>query len=908
MSIRNLDKLFKPKSLALIGATARDGAVGAVVLRNLVRAGLKGRLMLVNPHHQELAGMPVHADVAGLPEAPDLAVLVTPPETVPGLIAELGARGTKAAVVITAGFAELGDAGRALQRRALEAAAPHLLRIIGPNCVGVMVPQIGLDASFSHIAPVAGDLAFVSQSGAMITAVLDWAAPRRIGFSNVVSLGDMADVDFGDMLDFLAADPATRAILLYIEGVTHARKFMSAARAAARGKPVLVVKVGRSQEAARAARSHTGALAGADAVYDAAIRRAGMLRVDTMTELFDAVETLALTRPQQGDRLAVLTNGGGPGVLATDALIAAGGRLATLSPATVARLDRVLPPTWSRGNPVDIIGDAPGKRYADALAVLLEEPDADAILVLNAPTAMADPSEAAAAVVATLQAAPSASLVGRNLLTAWLGERTAAPARRRFAEARIATYETPDSAVRGFMHRVHYRRNQELLLETPAAQPENAAPDEAAVRARLARGAAHGPAWLDAEDVAAVLAAYGIPLPQARIVADAAAAAAAAAAIGFPVALKIRSPDITHKSDVGGVALNLGTTARVAAEAEAMLARVNAAQPAARLEGFLVQQMVHRPGALELIIGLVDDPTFGPVVMFGQGGSAVERLNDTTLELPPLNDALARAQMARTRVWRLLQGYRGRPPADIAAITRVLIAVAQLAADHPELRELDINPLLADAAGVIAVDARIRVAPGGRPSWLAISPYPRALEADARLRDGTALRLRPIRPEDEPALQDLARHMNPQDLRLRFFTPIRDLPHALAARLSQIDYDREMALVARLAGDGAALGVVRISADPDNRRAEYAIALRSDWKGRGLGYLLMERIIAIARSRGIGEVFGDVLNENEPMLKLARALGFQLQRHPEDPELVRVVLQVSGIRNEEALPILIPDP
>jgi acetyltransferase len=890
MSTRNLDKLFKPKSLALIGATTREGAVGTVVLRNLQRGGFKGRLMLVNPHHQELAGLPVFPDIAALPETPELAVVITPPATVPGLVAALGARGTRAVVIITAGFGELGEQGRALQLQALAAAQPHLLRLVGPNCVGIMVPEIGLNASFSHIAPASGDLAFISQSGAMITAVLDWAAPRRLGFSKVVSLGDMADVDFGDTLDYLTGDPATRAILLYVEGITHARKFMSAARAAARAKPVLAVKVGRSPEAARAARSHTGALAGSDAVYDAAFRRAGMLRVDTMTELFDAVETLALTRTQHGDRLAILTNGGGPGVLATDALVAAGGTLARLAPGTVAKLDRLLPPTWSRGNPVDIIGDAPGKRYADALAALLEDPETDAILALNAPTALASPSEAADAVIATLASRPQSELVGRNVLTAWLGEGAAAAARARFAEARLATYETPDSAVRGFMHRVRYHRNQELLLETPAARSEDFSPDIAAVRAVIERTAAAGPAWLEAEDVASVLAAYGIPVPKSRVVADPAAAAAAASAIGFPVALKIRSPDITHKSDLGGVALNLGNPGRVAAEAQAMLARIKVAQPAARLDGFLVQEMAQRPTAIELIIGLVDDSIFGPVVMFGQGGIAVELVNDTSLELPPLNDVLARAQMARTRVWRLLQGYRGRPPADLAQIAQVLIAVAQLAADHPELRELDINPLIADAAGVVALDARLGVGPAVETRRLAIKPYPRELESDASLRDGTPLRLRPVRPEDEPSLRDLAGHMKPEDLRLRFFTPIRGLPHALAARLSQIDYDREMAIIARLAADGTALGVARFAADPDNRRAEFAVALRSDWKGRGLGYLLMQRIIAIARQRGIAEIIGDVLHENQPMLKLARALGFAPTAHPEDPELVRVVL------------------
>jgi acetyltransferase len=896
MSTRNLDKLFKPKSVALIGATARRGAVGAVMLRNLRRAGLKCPLMLVNPHHRELEGMPVYPTVASLPQAPDLAIIATPPQTVPGLIAELGERGGKAAVVITAGFGELGEHGRALQQQALEAAQPHLLRLVGPNCVGLAVPAIGLDASFSHIAPLPGDLAFISQSGAMITAVLDWAAPRRLGFSHVVSLGDMADVDFGDMLDYLVADPGTRAILLYVEAITHARKFMSAARAAARSKPLLAVKTGRFAQGARAARSHTGALAGSDAVYDAAFRRAGMLRVDTMDELFDAVETLVLTRPQHGDRLAILTNGGGPGVLATDALIAGGGTLATLSPQTIARLDKLLPATWSRGNPVDIIGDASGKRYAEALDVLIQQPELDAILVLNAPTALARPSQAARAVIDTLAATRPSQLLGRNVLTAWLGERAAAPARRRFAEARIATFDTPDAAVRGFMHRVHYRRNQELLLETPAARGDDFAPDTQAVHAIIARALSAGPAWLDAEDVWAVLGAYGIPLPKSRMIGDAEAAATAAAAIGFPVVLKIRSPDITHKSDVGGVALNLSSPEQVRAEALAMLARVKAAQGTARLDGFLVQEMVRRPGALELIVGLVDDSVFGPVVMFGQGGIAVEQLNDTTLELPPLNAALARAAVARTRVWRLLEGYRGQPAADLAAISLVLIRVAQLAADHPEIRELDVNPLLADATGVIALDARIRGAPAVRPgaARLSISPYPREFESGQALKDGTQLLLRPVRPEDEPVLQDLASRMNPEDLRLRFFTPLKVLPHALAARLSQIDYDREMALIARRADDGMALGVVRFSADPDNRRAEFAIALRSDWKGRGLGHLLMTRIIDIARRRGLAEIFGDVLRENEPMLTLARALGFVVSDHPDDPQLVRVARQVSG--------------
>src|SRR5271168_795707 len=587
MSVRNLDKLFKPCSVALIGATDRPGSVGAVVLRNLRRAGFRGEMLLVNRHHQTLDGMPVYPEVASLPRPPDLAVIVTPPDTVPGLVAALGERGTKAGVVITAGFGELGDAGRALQQATLDAARPHLLRLVGPNCVGIIVPKIGLDASFSHLAPPTGDIAFVSQSGAMITAMLDWAVPRGIGFSHVVSLGDMADVDFGDMLDYLAADSRTRAILLYVEAITHGRKFLSAARAASRIKPVLVLKAGRSNAGARAATSHTGALAGADAVYDAVFRRAGMLRVGTMAELFDAAETLALTREQVGERLVILTNGGGAGVLATDALIATGGRLAELSQDTIAELNRCLPATWSHGNPVDIIGDAPGTRYADALAVLIRDPEVDAILVLNCPTALAQPEEAARAVIDAVGAAEPGALRHRNVITAWLGEHSARSARRLFAEARIATYETPDSAIGGFMHRVQHRRNRELLMETPPARTDAFEADPEAARRVIATALAARQTWLDPETTGAILAAYAIPLAASHPADDPDQAARVAATIRFPVALKIRSPDITHKTDVGGVALNLGNADRVRREAAAMLERVREARPGACLDGFL---------------------------------------------------------------------------------------------------------------------------------------------------------------------------------------------------------------------------------------------------------------------------------------------------------------------------------
>ena len=888
MSVRNLDRIFKPRSIVLIGASERAGSVGAVTLRNLTRAKPLGPLYLVNPRHKSLAGLPVYPDIGSLPAVPDLAVIATPPETVPGLIAELGALGTRGAVVVTAGFGELGAHGRELQRQALEAARPHLLRMVGPNCLGVMAPASGLDASFSHIAPLKGNLAFVSQSGALITAVLDWAQPRGIGFSHVVSLGDMADVDFGDMIDYLAADAGTRAILLYVEGITNARKFMSAARAAARIKPVVVVKVGRFAEAARAARSHTGALAGSDAVYEAAFRRAGLLRVDTMAELFDAVETLALTGPQPSDRLVILTNGGGPGVLATDALVGMGGKLASLSDETIAALDKVLPPTWSRGNPVDIIGDASGKRYRDALEVLLARPEADAILVLNCPTALGDPSEAAQAVVDTIAARRTAhGGQGRNVFTSWLGDQTATPARAIFTQAGVATYETPDDAVLGFMHRVRHRKSQEALLETPVADKASHAPDAKAVHAIIACAVAEERRWLDPQEIATIFAAYGIPVAASQIVATPEAAAEAARAIGKTVALKIQSRDLTHKSDIGGVVLDLDTPDRVATAAGEMRARIAKAKPDARLEGFLVQEMVRRPEALELIVGLVDDRVFGPVVLFGHGGTAVELHKDSTLELPPLNLSLARAQMARTRVWNLLQGYRGKPPADIDGIANVLVRVGQLAVDHPEIAELDINPLLADASGVIAVDARIAVAKAevSRKGRLAIAPYPAQFAATGILPDGTKIALKPILPEHEALVQDIVGHMSAEDIRLRFLGPMKELSHQLAARLTQIDYDREMAFIAFPEEGGPALGLVQYVADPDNLRAEYAVALRSDWKGRGLGYLLMTRLLDIARLRGIGEIFGYVENDNAPMLDVCRSLGFDIAADRGDSRL-----------------------
>lgn len=872
MTVRNLDRLFKPGSVALIGATDREGSVGRVTGRNLLEGGFSGPVWFVNPGRSEVLGRPCYPDVASLPGVPDLAVIATPPETVTPLIAELGARGTKAAVVITAGFGG-GAEGRQVKQAMLDAAQPHLLRIIGPNCLGVLVPGIGLNASFAHISPTRGKLAFVAQSGAIISSVVDWAASRGIGFSHLVSMGEMVDVDFGDMLDYLAADTESSAVLLYIEAVTSARKFMSAARRAARSRPVLAIKAGRRAEGAKAVASHTGALAGADAVYDAALRRAGVLRVFDLDELFAAVETLATANMPAGDRLTILSNGGGIGILATDALIDAGGRLAELSPGTIAALDRVLPPTWSRTNPVDIVGDAPGRRYADALAALLEDPQVDAILTLNCPTAVTSGTEAAQAVIDTV--------AGRRrcVLTSWVGEQTARDARERFAAAGIPSYGTPEQAVQGFMHIVRYRRSQDMLMETPPSVPEEFTPDTALAEEVIARVLADGRDMLTGPESQKVIAAYGIPTVITRIARTAEDAGRIAGDIDGPVALKILSPEISHKSDVGGVALGVRGAAEAERTAAAMLARVAAKRPDARLEGITVEPMIRRDHAHELIVGMIEDPQFGPVLLFGQGGTAVEVIADRALALPPLNMNLAHELMGRTRVHRLLQGYRDRPPAALDDIALTLIKLSQLVADLPQVTELDINPLLADDQGVIALDARVRVreAASTGTARFAIRPYPRELESAVAAASGRRLLLRPIRPEDEPALRYAFSLLSPESIRMRFFAPLKEMTHALGARLTQIDYEREMALVLTdPAGtpEPQMYGVVRISADPDNEKAEFAVIVRDDMTGQGLGELLMRRIMDYARSRGIGELFGDVLVGNEAMLGLCRRLGF----------------------------------
>ena len=818
MSIRHLDALFRPGSVAVVGASDRPRSAGSVMVRNLLQGGFGGTVMPVNPQRRSVAGIAACRKVADLPVAPDLAVICTPAPTVPDLVAKLAELGTRAVVVIAAGMSTIAQGGGGtLQQQMLDAARPRLLRILGPNCLGLIVPGAGLNASFAHVGALPGRLAFVSQSGALCSAVLDWAHSNEIGFSHFVSLGDSADVDAGDVLDYLGSDPSTTAILLHLESIDEARKFMSAARGAARNKPVLVIKSGRAEAKGQTAAAPAPALPPADEVHDAALSRTGMLRVYGIEELFAAAETLTRARRIYGERLAILTNGAGPGVMATDVLLGGGGTLAKLAPETIARLDEVLPPAWSRANPVDILGDAPGERYSAAFRVLLDAGEIDCVLVLHTPTAVASSEDAARAVVQTLGEKQRARIV----LTSWLGGEAARPPRHLLRQAGIATYDTPESAVRAFLHMIRFSRNQDMLMETPPSLPTGFEPRTRDARRVIEGALAEQRSQLTEPEAKAVLAAYGVPVVETRFAADVGEAISLAREIGFPVALKILSPDLTHKSDVGGVSLDLQTPEATRQAAEDMVERLQTHRPAARLVGWSVQQMARRPGAHELIVGAATDPVFGPVILFGRGGIAVEVIADRAVALPPLNINLARELVSRTRVSRLLKGYRDRPAADLEAILLTLIQVSQIIIDLPEVVELDVNPLLASPEGVLALDARICLEPAeGDPiGRLAIRPYPRELEETVTLRDGRTVLLRPIRPEDEPAHQDLFQRMTPEDIYYRFFNVIHRMPHSQLARFTQIDYDREMAFIATVTdeeGKPQTLGVVRAVGDPDN--------------------------------------------------------------------------------------------
>jgi len=892
MTIQNLDYMFRPASVALFGASERPGSVGATVAANLLSGGFNGPVWFVNPKHKEVQGQRCYASTEELPGKPDLAVIAIPAPAIPELIAALGDKGCRAAVVLSAGIE--GD----LETKMLEAARPHGLRILGPNCIGLLMGGSGLNASFSHAAPIPGDIALVSQSGALLTSVLDWANGRQIGFSLMASVGNMADVDFGDMLDYLAGDVSSKAVLLYMEGIKHAPKFMSAARRAARSKPVIVIKTGRHASAAKAAASHTGALAGSDQVYDAAFRRAGVLRVPDLDELFIAAETVERIGTLPGERLTILTNGGGAGVLAADALADQDGELTDLSDETRAALDKVLPATWSGGNPVDIIGDAGAERYKNAMKILLEDADTDAILVMNCPQALASSEDTARAVI---EAVKETKRPGQRkpVVANWLGSVAAAKAREMFAENDIPSFETPGQSIGGFMNLVHYSRAQHELMRAPPMLPRPLSFDADGAKTQISKVLEAGRSMMTEPEAKRLLQAYDIPVVPAYEAAtpeDVRKAASELLKDHAAVVLKIVSDDISHKSDVGGVRLDIDSAEQAQSAAREMLERIGEARPGARIDGISVQPMIHGKLAHELIVGMSEDETFGPVLMFGAGGTAVEVVKDTAMALPPLDLKLAHDVIRETRISRLLSGYRDRPAADMDAIALTLVKISYLISQHPEIRELDINPLRADENGAVALDARVVLAKSdGHPRTpMAIRPYPHEWEKTITLDTYGEVFIRPIRPDDEKLYEEMIARMDEGDLRLRFFSPQRHMSRKFLARLTQIDYGREIAFVALTPSENEMLGVARFFADPDYQKAEYAVMTRSDLKGRGLGWQLMRHLIDYARAEGLERLYGSVLSENVTMLRMCQQLGFKTGRDPEDPTIFKVELSLNG--------------
>jgi acetyltransferase len=862
--------------VALVGATEREGALGNIVYCNLAAGGLGERLYAVNPKHARVHGRTAYPRLSRLPEPAELAVVVTPAPTLPGIIDDAAAAGIKAAIVLSSGFAESGEAGLALQQKMLEKAKRHGVRILGPNCLGAMRADIGVNATFARKAARPGNLAVVSQSGAICGALLDWADRAGVGFTSVVSLGAAADVDFGEVLDFLMADAATEAVLLYVEGIRDARRYLSALRAAARVKPVVALKVGRYAAGSQADASHTRALASADAVFDAALRRAGTVRVKTYTQLFAAARALSGTPIPRGERLAILTNGGGPGVVAADSAAENGVPLADLSGATLKILDSKLPPHWSHANPVDIGGDAPPERFAAAASALLADPGVDALLAMYSPVAMTEPEAAARAVAHASRGA------GKPVLTAWLGDINPNE-RRDYLESRgIANFYTPESAVEAFSFLCAYRRNQAQLMEAPTARaPDEPRPDLEKAEALRAGALAQGRKLLSQDEARDLAAAFGLPVPASVVAATREAAVAAAAQIGFPVVVKIQSPDILHKSDVGGVRLALQNADMVASAFDDMMRHVRALRPDARIEGAIVQPMLRYPHTREVLVGVATDPTFGPVISFGTGGVAVEAVRDSALALPPLNAPLARELMGRTRVHRLLAGYRDVPAADLEALTQVLCGVSRMVCALPWIKEMDLNPVLAHAGGAIIADARVALhegtgrklpAPGRRYPHLAIHPYPSELEGEIRLREGARLPVRPMRPEDTELELAFFRGLSERSRYHRFMQHLPELPPRMLARFTQLDYDRELALVALHAGQFVAVG--RYAPNLDGVSAEFALTVADAWQAKGIGRALLERLCQCAREAGYEALYGYILAGNRDMLQLALRLGF----------------------------------
>jgi len=888
----DISPIFEAQSVALIGASDREGSLGRVVLKNLGDAGFGGPIHAVNPKHDEVQGRRCFDSVADIGEHVDLAVIVTPAAAVPEVLEDCGVSGVPAAVILSAGFRESGDAGRELEQAVLAAARRHGIRFIGPNCLGVMRPDIGLNATFSQRMARPGQIALVSQSGAMCTAMLDWAGPRNIGFSCVISSGIAADVDFGEILDYLILDPATHAIMLYIEGIHDPRRFMSALRAASRAKPVIVMKAGRFAEGSRAAVSHTGALVGSDDVFNAALKRAGVVRVHNYSDFFAVAETLHTGVRTAGPRLAVVTNGGGPGVMAADFMVDRNLRLAKLADATRQMLDERLSAAWSGSNPIDVLGDASVEHYTEAVRACLADAGVDGVLAIVVPQAMTDPASIAQRMVELRDS------TRKPILACWMGDESMRSSYDLFRTNGLPVYATPEAAVEAFAAAAAYRANQELLLQVPKALGRRAEPDRDGAQLIIQNALAENRNVLDAVESKALLSAFGIPVMRSLPAHDANEALAIAEETGFPLAMKIHSADITHKSDVDGVRLGISNGRDVQTAYRELVETARERQPGARINGVLIEPMWQSRAGRELMLGVVNDVVFGPVISVGLGGTMVEVIRDRSIGLPPLNRFLARSMIADTRAARFLEEFRGKPAASRRAVEDVILRLSDMVCELPWLEELDINPLVVDDRRALALDARVvvrAVSPAAREySHMAIHPYPSKLVSDFRLFDGTEISIRPIRPEDAETEREFVDGLSERSRYLRFMYALRNITTQMVSRFTQIDYDREMALIA-LVDDGGRdrqIAVARYVTLPDGRSCEFAIVVADDWHNKGIATELLRRLIDVARERRLERMDGVVLREIMGMIALARELGFEQQRSPDDPAVVIMSLQL----------------
>jgi acetyltransferase len=888
-----LDALFAPRSVALIGATEKPGSVGRTLLRNLIDNPFGGIVYPVNPARSGVLGIKAYPRIADIPERIDLAVIVTPARTVPDIIGQCAEAGVKGAIIISAGFKETGPEGAELERQVLQQARRGRMRIIGPNCLGLMNPRSGLNATFAGAMARPGSVGFVSQSGALCTAVLDWSFREDVGFSAFVSIGSMLDVGWGDLIDHLGSDPHTKSIVLYMETVGDARAFLSAAREVALSKPIIVIKAGRTEAAAKAAASHTGALAGSDEVLDAAFRRSGVIRVDRLDELFSMAEVLGKQPRPRGPRLSIITNAGGPGVLATDALIASGGELAPLSTETMAALNGLLPPHWSHGNPVDVLGDAGPDRYASALELAARDPNSDGLLVVLTPQAMTDPTGTAE------RLKPFAHGTGKPVLASWMGGPDIANGEAILNRAGIPTFSYPDTAAQAFAYMWRYTYNLRGHYETPSAADAEAA-SQAQTRSAvfLASALEHGRTLLTELESKRLLEAYGIPTVPTRLAETEDEAVAAAETLGYPVVVKLHSETITHKTDVGGVRLNLATAAEVREAFGQIRDSVEQRAGPGHFQGVTVQPMIRVHDGYELIVGSSNDAQFGPVLLFGSGGQLVEVMKDRALGLPPLNTTLARRMIEQTRIAKALQGVRGRPPVDMAALERLLVRFSRIVAELPRIKEIEINPLIAAPQQLLALDARVvlhgpEVADADLPR-MAIRPYPSQYASFWKMADGTDVHIRPIRPEDEPKIVRFHETLSESSVRMRYFHAMK-LSHRTAherlTRICFIDYDREMALVAESlpANPDASreiIGVARLSKIRGTDQAEFALLISDPYQKKGLGTEMLGRLLRIARDEGLRRVQAEMLAENHGMRRLCARLGFQFGP-ADDPSVIR---------------------